>query len=239
MNQPKIECPACEEVAAVEQTYDTDLTYKGAELHVVGLLQMHCAECGYSFETHDQHDLNVETVKQLFLQEREEYKRSHGLLTGAEIRKIRKDLGLNQQPAAKLFGGGLNAFSKYENEEVMQATSMDRLIRLVSALGRPGVELLRSVAEGEATNNFALTVDGAYWLGTSTAKAQLVMAELVQMKQVRTYDGFRDLVARSVRTEQATTSNANNVTVELVRGGKMQQLRPNPVTGAYYLAAGE
>jgi HTH-type transcriptional regulator/antitoxin MqsA len=58
-------------------------------------------------------------------------KKHYGVLTGEEIRRIRKLLGLSQEQAAKLFGGGPVAFSKYENEEITQNESMDRLIWLV------------------------------------------------------------------------------------------------------------
>ena len=47
-----------------------------------------------------------------------------------EVRRIRESLGLNQEQAASLFGGGRNAFSKYENGAVTQAASMDRLLRV-------------------------------------------------------------------------------------------------------------
>ena len=54
-----------------------------------------------------------------------------GLLTGAEIRALRKQYQLTQDQAAKLFGGGPVAFSKYENDDVAHSESMDTLLRLV------------------------------------------------------------------------------------------------------------
>jgi HTH-type transcriptional regulator / antitoxin MqsA len=53
------------------------------------------------------------------------------LLTGAEIRALRKQYQLTQDQAAKLFGGGPVAFSKYENDDVAHSESMDTLLRLV------------------------------------------------------------------------------------------------------------
>lgn len=52
----------------------------------------------------------------------EEYYKTH--------RRARRTLGLSQEEAARLFGGGRNAFSKYERGEVAQSVAMDRLIRL-------------------------------------------------------------------------------------------------------------
>lgn len=57
-----------------------------------------------------------------------------GLLSGAQVRQIREQLGLTQKDAADIFGGGPVAFSKYENDDVIQAESMDKLLRAVAAI---------------------------------------------------------------------------------------------------------
>lgn len=54
-----------------------------------------------------------------------------GLLTGAEICAIREKYKIKQGQAARLFGGGPVAFSKYENDDVAHSESMDALLRLV------------------------------------------------------------------------------------------------------------
>jgi HTH-type transcriptional regulator/antitoxin MqsA len=53
-----------------------------------------------------------------------------GLLTGAEIRALRDQLGITQSQAAVIFGGGPVAFAKYEADDVMQSEAMDNLLRL-------------------------------------------------------------------------------------------------------------
>lgn len=57
-------------------------------------------------------------------------KQAQGLLTGAEVLVLRKRWQLNQQDAARLFGGGPVAFSKYESDDVMQSDAMDKLLRV-------------------------------------------------------------------------------------------------------------
>ena len=54
-----------------------------------------------------------------------------GLLTGTEIQALRNKYKLTQSHAAKLFGGGPVAFSKYENDDVAHSEAMDTLLRLV------------------------------------------------------------------------------------------------------------
>lgn len=58
-------------------------------------------------------------------------KQVDGLLTGAEIGALRAHYKLTQAQAARLFGGGPVAFSKYENDDVAHSESMDSLLKLV------------------------------------------------------------------------------------------------------------
>lgn len=51
----------------------------------------------------------------------------------AEIRRIRKKLRLTQQEAADIFGGGVNAFSRYELGKVEPPRSV---VKLLEVLGR-------------------------------------------------------------------------------------------------------
>ncbi|MEN8170901.1 MAG: type II toxin-antitoxin system MqsA family antitoxin [Pseudomonadota bacterium] len=53
-----------------------------------------------------------------------------GLLPSYEVRKIRKKLNMTQKVAAEIFGGGPNAFSRYERGEAIQMKAVDNLLRL-------------------------------------------------------------------------------------------------------------
>jgi HTH-type transcriptional regulator/antitoxin MqsA len=82
-----------------------------------------CTQCGAEVILSDQ-------IKRNDCRVRDAWRRADGLLTGAEIVELRKKLGLTQQEAAMIFGGGVNAFSKYELGEVIQSEGMDKLMRL-------------------------------------------------------------------------------------------------------------
>lgn len=69
-----------------------------------------------------------------------------GYLTTAEIRRIRKKLGLTQKQAGQLFGGGHNAFSRYESGAARPPKSTDTLLRLLDT--HP--ELLTEIPQGQA-----------------------------------------------------------------------------------------
>lgn len=61
-------------------------------------------------------------------------KRVDGLLSGSEIHRLREKWRLSQADAAKVFGGGPVAFSKYETDDVVQSEAMDKLLRLAAEL---------------------------------------------------------------------------------------------------------
>jgi HTH-type transcriptional regulator/antitoxin MqsA len=81
-----------------------------------------CRQCGYIV-------IFSEQIKRNDCVLRDAWRKIDGLLTAQEIVALRNKLGLTQQDAAKIFGGGANAFSKYERSEVIQSVAMDKLMR--------------------------------------------------------------------------------------------------------------
>ena len=57
--------------------------------------------------------------------------RVDGILTPAEVRRIRTKLKLSQRKASAILGGGPRAFQKYENGEVCISRAMSNLLRLL------------------------------------------------------------------------------------------------------------
>ncbi|WP_194793010.1 type II toxin-antitoxin system MqsA family antitoxin [Caenimonas koreensis] len=134
MSENHIHCPFCESKEVHEVLHETSCEFKGLTLWLQQSFSR-CGVCGYEFETANQHDRNLLALREKFASTKAAFKSTQGLLTAVEIRAIRKKLDLTQHEAANLFGGGLNAFSKYENDEVVQSVSMDRLLRLANTLG--------------------------------------------------------------------------------------------------------
>lgn len=117
-----------------------------------------CDACGSEQATTAESRLNKRTMIAF-------KKRTQGLLTGVRVRELRKHWGFSQEQAAKIFGGGPVAFSKYETDDVIQSEAMDKLLRLAAAIPavRPklmvdaGVELPRqSCWENVSADRFAL-----------------------------------------------------------------------------------
>lgn len=116
-------CPLCGEGHVTPRTEATVTEYHGQK-GTVTLRYTECDVCGSEITG----DADGRFNKRAVLRFR---KQVDGLLTGTEIRAIREQYGLTQAQAAKLFGGGPVAFSKYENDDVSHSESMDSLLRLI------------------------------------------------------------------------------------------------------------
>lgn len=122
MNADEI-CSICGEGHATSHFDKVETEYKGAKAQVFAHYKT-CNVCGSDFAGADESRLNKRAVLAF-------RKSVDGLLTGAEICALRERYGINQKQAARLFGGGPVAFSKYENDDVSHSESMDKLLRLV------------------------------------------------------------------------------------------------------------
>lgn len=118
-------CPICGEGHVEMRVEGVESEYKGRK----DLVPMHykvCDACASDFAGSDESRLNKRAIIAF-------HKAVDGLLTGAEIRALREKYSMTQQQAARLFGGGPVAFSKYENDDVAHSDAMDALLRLVFA----------------------------------------------------------------------------------------------------------
>jgi len=126
--QQTVYCPNCDAENSLSPfTYNREIEYAGHKIVVAGLEACLCRVCGGDPVLEDQARRNHARYV-------DAKRHADGLLTGEQIAAIRRNLGLTQSDAAVLFGGGRNAFSKYERGEVTQSVAMDRLMRLVSEL---------------------------------------------------------------------------------------------------------
>lgn len=117
-------CPICGEGHVTSCVDQVESEYKGQK----AMLPLHyqvCDVCTSDFAGMEESRLNKRAVMAF-------RKSVDGLLTGDEIRALRDKFKITQGQAAKLFGGGPVAFSKYENDDVAHSEAMDTLLRLVS-----------------------------------------------------------------------------------------------------------
>jgi HTH-type transcriptional regulator / antitoxin MqsA len=133
-------CPSCERGQLAEDTFTDEFKHGDSSVLVTDLERYLCADCGAGPIYPDQIRRNHARIT-------DARRGADGLLIGDQIRKLRDRLGLTQQDAARLFGGGANAFSKYERGEVTQSVAMDRLLRMLQ-VSPELLGLLELVASG-------------------------------------------------------------------------------------------
>lgn len=131
------QCPSCGYHRMNHETDRTEtLTVAGRSLAVTGLSGWFCPECGDGWLDDESSWRYGLAGDDLVRQHREQVKQ--------EIKRIRRKLGLTQKQAAEIFGGGVNAFSRYEKGEVEPGPSTIKLLHLLDR--HP--ELLKEVANG-------------------------------------------------------------------------------------------
>lgn len=179
MKNPELICPVCEEGQLHETTFSDDFKYGNSTIHVEDLECFECKSCGADPVFKDQirrNHLRVADAKRI----------SDGLLTGEKIKTIRADLGLSQSDAALLFGGGANAFSKYERGDVIQSKPMDKLLRLASVHPLNVFELrklagIQTVRDEEYTDRY-VKKQKIVLEQTVTVRKNVTKAKVIQME---------------------------------------------------------
>ncbi|HCU0191106.1 TPA: type II toxin-antitoxin system MqsA family antitoxin [Citrobacter koseri] len=118
-------CPICGEGHLTMRMEMDEITYKGKTKQITDIYYI-CDHCHVEQSGAKELKNNKRTMNEF-------KKEVDGLLTGKEVFEIRSNLGLTQDQASLVFGGGPKAFSKYETDDVIQSESMDNLIRVAAA----------------------------------------------------------------------------------------------------------
>ena len=115
-------CKVCKSEEVSDYVEAEEISYKGSTLQV-SIAYSLCNNCDREFISKPQILQNEAALRAA----KKDY---DGLLSSEEIIQARRALSLTQEQAARVFGGGRNAFSKYERGEVSQSVAMDKLIRI-------------------------------------------------------------------------------------------------------------
>ena len=99
------------------------LTYKGESI-TFEMPGWYCDECEESIHTGKDMKVSDRRLNRLKA-------RSEGLLAPEEIRRIRKKLGLSQEAAGLLIGGGPRAFQKYESGDLLPSRAISSALVLL------------------------------------------------------------------------------------------------------------
>jgi HTH-type transcriptional regulator / antitoxin MqsA len=118
-------CIFCGKGKLVRETRDLEYVYKGESTILPKVTGDYCHSCDESI-----HDKDESTrINALMLAFNKEVNAS--IVDPAFITSVRKMLDLDQRQAAEIFGGGVNAFSRYENGKTKPPLALVRLLKVL------------------------------------------------------------------------------------------------------------
>ena len=119
-------CPVCGKGTLTKELVEERFEYKGQSISIPNYLIYRCNAC---------HEAIVDkgTLKSSSKLLRNFKCKVDGLLTGDEIKEIRKKLNFTQEQMSEILGGGLKSFARYESGSVCQSRAMDNLLRILDS----------------------------------------------------------------------------------------------------------
>ncbi len=120
-----MKCPSCGATELIHDTRDVCFTYKGETTSISEVTGDYCPACGEIILDRVQGDRYSELIG-LFRQEI-----NAAYVDPKYIAKVRKKLELDQREAAEIFGGGVNAFSRYENGKTKPPLALVKLLKML------------------------------------------------------------------------------------------------------------
>ena len=118
-------CPSCGAVAMVHDTRDLPYTYKGETTTLPAVTGDFCTACDESILDAAQSRRSMQMMLAFTKQV------NAAIVDPAFITSVRKKLELDQREAAELFGGGVNAFSRYENGKTKPPLALVKLLKVL------------------------------------------------------------------------------------------------------------
>ncbi len=120
-----MKCPACGAAKLVRDTRDLSHTYKGETTTIPNVTGQFCPACDEAVLDADE----SARVSAAMLDFNKQVNAS--IVDPAFIASVRKKLALDQREAAEIFGGGVNAFSRYENGKTKPPLALVKLLRVL------------------------------------------------------------------------------------------------------------
>lgn len=118
-------CPACGAAEMLRATRDIPYTYKSESTVIAGVSGDYCPVCGESVL--DAADSSRVSTAMLAFNKQV----NASIVDPSFIASVRKKLALDQREAAEIFGGGVNAFSRYENGKTKPPLALVKLLRVL------------------------------------------------------------------------------------------------------------
>ena len=118
-------CPICGAASLLRDTRDLPYTYKGEATIIPEVTGDFCSACGEAI-------LDAAESRRVSIFMRDFNKQVNAATVDPGfIAAVRKKLALDQREAAEIFGGGVNAFSRYETGKTRPPLALVKLLRVL------------------------------------------------------------------------------------------------------------
>src|ERR1700730_1843504 len=120
-----MKCPSCASSELTHDTRDMPYTYKGESTVIPAVTGDFCPACGEAV-------LDMAESTRISMAMLEFNKQVNASIVDPEfIVSVRKKLALDQREAAEIFGGGVNAFSRYETGKTKPSLALVQLLKIL------------------------------------------------------------------------------------------------------------
>jgi HTH-type transcriptional regulator/antitoxin MqsA len=120
-----MKCPVCGAAELIHDTRDLPHTYKGEVTTIFGVTGDFCPACAESILDAHESDRVMREMRAFSKQV------NASIVDPGFIVGVRKKLVLDQREAAEIFGGGVNAFSRYETGKTKPPLALVKLLKLL------------------------------------------------------------------------------------------------------------
>ena len=120
-----MKCPVCGAAELIHDTRDLPYTYKGETTVIAAVTGGFCPACAESILDAAESNRVMREMRAFSRQV------NAAIVDPGFITKVRKKLDLDQREAAEIFGGGINAFSRYENGKTKPSLALVKLFKLL------------------------------------------------------------------------------------------------------------
>ena len=120
-----MKCPVCGAAELVHDTRDLPYTYKGETTIIAAVTGDFCPACAESILDAAESNRTMREMNAFSKQV------NAAIVDPGFITTVRKKLDLDQREAAEIFGGGINAFSRYENGKTKPPLALVKLFKLL------------------------------------------------------------------------------------------------------------
>lgn len=120
-----MKCPVCGGADLIHDTRDVPYVYKGETTLISGVTGDFCPACAESILDPAETNRVMKEMRQFAKQV------NASIVDPLFITRVRKKLDLDQKEAGELFGGGVNAFSRYETGKTRPPLALVKLLRVL------------------------------------------------------------------------------------------------------------